>query len=100
MTHNPFREVKAAMVCQHLLNCLRNELAIFRVYEPPNIRLSLGPYRLDQAHESETAPETSSRNPTNLECPATHMREALSLRKVELCLLPVFDVEVNADPIQ
>jgi hypothetical protein len=28
------------------------------------------------------------------------MREALFLRKVELCLLPFSDVEINADPIQ
>src|SRR5260370_24025144 len=27
------REVEAAMVCQHLLNCLCDELPIFRVYE-------------------------------------------------------------------
>ena len=28
------------------------------------------------------------------------MRKELSLRKVELCLLPVFNVEIDADPMQ
>jgi hypothetical protein len=35
-----------------------------------------------------------------IECPATGMREPLSLRKVELGLLLFLDIEVNPDPIQ
>jgi hypothetical protein len=35
----------------------------------------------------------------SVECPATHMREALSLREVELCLFPFFNVEIDPDPI-
>ena len=32
-SHNPFREIESAMLCQHRLNFLRDELPIVRVYE-------------------------------------------------------------------
>jgi hypothetical protein len=32
-SHNPFREVESAMLCQHRLNSLRDELPIVWVYE-------------------------------------------------------------------
>jgi hypothetical protein len=35
-----------------------------------------------------------------VEGPATGVRKSLSLRKVELCLFTLFNVEVNPDPIQ
>ena len=38
--------------------------------------------------------------PSSIEGPATHMGKALSLLEVELCLFPIFNVEIDPDPIQ
>ena len=35
--------------------------------------------------------------PSGTEGPATHMRKPLSLPEVELCLFPIFNVEIHAN---
>src|SRR5690349_7016470 len=36
---------------------------------------------------------------SSVECPATHMRKTLSLPEIKLCLFPIFNVEIDPDPI-
>src|SRR5229473_7587982 len=97
--HDPFREVEAAMVCQHPLNCLCDELPIFRVYERHifvycwRLAVWIKPMNPEQLWRPIV-------EPSSVEGPATHMRKALSLPEVELCLFPIFNVEIDPDPIQ
>src|SRR5258705_10032219 len=81
--HDPFREVEAAMVCQHLLNCLCDELPIFQVYER---HIFVYCWRL-AVRIKPMNPEQLWRpifEPISIEGPATNMRNALSLLEVEL----------------
>ena len=97
--HNAFREVESAMFRKHLLNSFRDELAIVGVDE-----LHILFYRWGLAARIKAInPEQLWRpvvESSSVEGPATRMRQALSLRKVELCLFPVFNVEIDADPIE
>src|SRR6266851_4666757 len=92
-SHNPFREIEFAMVCQHLLNFLGDELPIFRVYERhvfrDRWRLAAGIEAMDREQLGRPVVETGG-----VECPATGVRKALSLRKVKLGLLALLNVEV------
>src|SRR5258707_7492378 len=96
--HNAFREVESAIFCKHLLNSFRDELAIVRVDE-----LHILFYRWGLAARIKAInPEQLWRpvvEPISIESPATHMRKALSLPEVELCLYPIFNVESDPDPI-
>src|SRR5258705_10269550 len=97
--HNPLREVKAAMVYPHFLNCLCDELTIFRVDERQILFYGWGlatrikPMNAEQFWRPVV--EASS-----VEGPATHVSKPLSFREVELCLFPIFNVEIDPDPIQ
>src|ERR1700737_3467238 len=96
--HNPFREIESPMVCQHPLNFLRHELPIFRVYERhvfrDRWRLAAGIEAMDRKQLSRPVVKTGG-----VECPATGVRKPLSLRKVELGLLALLNIEIDPDPI-
>jgi hypothetical protein len=98
-THDPFREVESSTLCKHPLNGFRDELAIVRVHE-----LHILFYRWGLAARIKAInPEQLWRpvvESSSVEGPTTRTRQALSLRKVELCLFPVFNVEIDADPIE
>ena len=98
-THNPFREVESAMLCQHRLNGLCYEAPIFWVDERhvfrDGWRLAAGGEAIDLEQLGRPVVETGG-----IECPATGVREPLSLRQVELGLLAYLDVEGNPEPVQ
>ena len=84
-SHNPLREVESEVVIQHLLNPLLHEFTIFRVHE---IQIFLYCWRLAsriKAVNSEQfgRPVVES---SSVECPATHMSEAVPFAEVGLGL--------------
>jgi hypothetical protein len=82
-SHNPLREVESAMVGQHLLHPLLHEFPIFRVHE---IQIFLYCRRL-AARIKAVDPEQLGRpviESSSIECPATHMSQALPLAEVKL----------------
>src|SRR6185295_18682859 len=97
--HDAFREVEPSTFCKHPLNGFRDELAIVGVDE-----LHILFYRWGLAARIKAINPEQLWRPVvesgSVEGPATRMRKALCLRKVELCLFPVFNVEIDADPIE
>jgi len=65
-SHNPFREVESAMLCQHRLNFLRDELPIVRVYERhvfrDRWRLAAGVEAMDPEQLGRPVVETAGLN--------------------------------------
>src|ERR1700752_4930281 len=98
-SHDAFCEVESSTLRKHPLNGFRNELAIVGVDQ-----LHILFYRWGLAARIKAInPEQLGRpviESSSVEGPAADMRNALSLRKVELRLFPVFNVEIDANPIQ
>src|SRR6266436_4514038 len=96
--HNPFREVESATFCKHLLNGFRDELPIFRVYEPHIFfhGWSLTAWMKPMNSEQLWRPVVEA---SRVEGPTPHMREPLSFREIGLGLFAVFNVEIHTDPI-
>src|SRR4029077_18915840 len=96
---HPFREVEPPMVRQHPLNFMRDELPIIRVYQRHILR-----YGRRSAARNETVDREQFGRPVleagSGECPAPCVSQPLSLRKVELRLFAVVDIEIDPDPIQ
>src|SRR6266478_6546473 len=101
--HNPLRKVESAMVGQHLLNFLFHELPIFWVY-----KLQIAFYRWRFATRIQAVNLEQFGRPifesSSVECPATHMSEALPFAEIKLgslqgflCPLPVGDVLHRAE---
>jgi hypothetical protein len=69
-THNPSREVESAMLCQHGLNFLRDELPIVRVYERQVFRdrwrFAAGVEAINRKQRSGTGPTRRSSGWTEL----------------------------------
>src|SRR5207245_11323145 len=90
---------ESAMLGQHRLNFLRDELPIVRMYEREIFLGSRWFVVWIQAmnHKQLGRPllETGG-----TECPATGVREPLSLRKEELRSFAFLYVEIHANPIQ
>ena len=96
--HDPLREVESARLGQHRLNLLRDELPIVRMYER---EIFLGGrwfavwiQAINRKQLGRPLLETGG-----IECPATGVREPLSLRQVELGLLAVVDVHARSVPL-
>src|SRR5260370_1265062 len=96
--HDPLRKIESAMVGQHLLNLLFHRVTIFRVYE---VQISFQGWRLAGWIKAVNVKQLGRPllEPRSVECPATHMSEALSFTKIKLgslqgflCPLPVSDV--------
>jgi len=87
------------MFCKHLLNSFRDELAIVGVDE-----LHILFYRWGLAARIKAMnPEQLWRpvvESSSVEAPATHVSKPLSFREVEFYLFPIFNVEIDLDPIQ
>src|SRR5689334_646185 len=87
------------MVRQHPLNFMRDELPIIRVYQRHVLR-----YARRSAARNEAVDREQFGRPVleavSGECPAPCVSKPLSLRKVELRLFAVVDIEIDPDPIQ
>src|SRR5229473_71551 len=97
-THDPLRKIESAMLGQHRPNFLRDEISVVRMHERhvfrDRWRLAAGIEAMDREQLGRPVVETGG-----VECPATGVRKALSLRKVELGLLALLNIEVEPDPI-
>ena len=96
--HDPLREVESAMLRQHRPNVLRDEISVVRMHER-HVFLDGGCLlrRIEAVdREQLRRPVLEARGG---ERPASRVREPLSLRKVELGLLALLDIEVDPDPI-
>src|SRR5450631_1961536 len=97
--HDAFREVKAAVVRQHLLDCARHGVAILGVHERhvfrDGRRLTTRLEAVDSEEFRRPVFETC-----RVECPAPRMCESLTLGEVELGLLALLHVEVDPDPAE
>jgi hypothetical protein len=84
---------------QHLLNLLLDEFPIFRVYERQILFYGWGlAARIKPMNpEQFWRPVVES---SSVEVPATHVSKPLSFREVKLCLFPIFNIEIDPDPIQ
>src|SRR5579863_870616 len=95
--HNPFREVKATMVCQHLLNFVCHEVSITRVHERHIFRntrrLAARLKAVDLEQLGRPVFKAGS-----VECPVADVRKALTFRQVKLGPLSFFNIEVDANP--
>jgi hypothetical protein len=97
--HNSFRKVKFAVVGQHLVDCSRDKIPIFRMYKR---HVFLGIWwitaRLEAVDRKQLGRPILETG--RVEGPAACVCDPLSLRKVELRLFPFFDIEANPDPIK
>src|SRR5882724_2623561 len=90
--HNPFREVESATFCKHLLNGFRDELPIFRVYQPHiffygwSLTAWIKPINPEQLWRPVV-------EASRVEGPTTHMRQALSFREIELGLFALGKID-------
>ncbi len=95
--HNPFREVEATVVFQHLPHFMRHEVSIFGVHERNifrNIRcLAARLKSVDLKQLGRPVFKTRS-----VESPAADVCKALTFRQVELGPLSFFNIEVDANP--
>src|ERR1700676_4585113 len=87
--HNPLRKVESAMLGKHLLNFLLHEVSIFRVYE---VQKSFYGWWLAGWIEAVNMEQLGRPvvEPRSVECPATHVSQALSLAEIKLALLQGF----------
>src|SRR5260221_1072820 len=96
--HDPLREVESAMLGQHRLNFLRDELPIIRMDQCHVFRdarrRAVRIQAINRKHLGRPVRETGSG-----ERPTTGMRESLSLCQVKLGLLALLNIEVDPDPI-
>ena len=97
--HDSLRKVEFAVVGQHLVDCSRDKIPIFRMYKR---HVFLGIWwitarieAVDRKQLGRPILETG-----RVEGPTASVRKPLSLRKVELRLFPFFDIKVNPDPIK
>src|SRR5579864_2876778 len=95
--HNPFCEVEATMVCQHLPNFVRHEVSIIGVHERHifrNIRrLAARLKAMDLKQPGRPVFKAGS-----VECPAAGVCKTLTFRQVELGPLSFFNIDVDANP--
>jgi len=87
------------MFCKHLLNGFRDELSIFRVYQSYNTLPPLGRVARIKAMN----PEQLGRpivDPAALKAQLPICARRCPSARVGLCLFPVINVDVDADPIQ
>ncbi|KWR91559.1 hypothetical protein RM96_03485 [Cupriavidus sp. IDO] len=95
--HNPFREIEATAVRQHLLHCMRHEISIVRVHERKILRriwcLAARLKPVDLKQPGRPVFKTGS-----VEGPAADVRKALAFRQVELGPLSLFNIEVDSNP--
>src|SRR6266850_1309088 len=96
--HDPLREVESAMLGQHRLNFLRDDLPILRVDQRHVFRdarrRAVRIQAMNRKQLGRPVRETGS-----CERPTTGMRESLSLSQVELGLLALLNIEVDPEPI-
>src|SRR5580700_10219963 len=103
--HNPFREVECALVDQHRANSLFHERAICRMHES---QIFLYGWRL--AAWIKTIDPKQFRGPvfesSCVECPASHVGNALPFSKIKLAFLQrflgtlaVLDVDAGSMPL-
>src|SRR5258708_34425183 len=96
--HDPLREVESAMLGQHRLNFLRDELPIIRMDQCHVFRdarrRAVRIQAINRKQLGRPVRETGSG-----ERPTTGMRESLSLCQVKLSLLALLTIEVDPDPI-
>src|SRR5580700_8471090 len=87
--HNSLRKVESALLGKHLLNFLLHRVSIFRVYEVQKFFCGwwLAGWIKAVNMEHLGRPVVESRS---VECPATHMSEALSFAEIKLALLQGF----------
>ena len=97
--HDPLREVESAMLRQHRLNFLRDEVPVVRMHERHVFRDGRCVLRGSRPWIANNSGDQCSK-PAAGKCPAARMRKPLSLRQVELGLLAFFDVEVDPDPVE
>src|SRR6266446_4962569 len=97
-THDPLRKIESAMLRQHRLNFLRDEISVVRMHERHVFLEGRCLLRRIEAVDREQLrrPALKARRG---ERPASRMREPLSLCQVELGLLAFVDVEIDPDPI-
>src|ERR1700752_947771 len=98
-SHDAFCEVESSTLRKHPLNGFRNELAIVGVDQLHILFYCWGL----AARIKAVNPEQLWRpvvEASSVEGPATCTRKALSIGKVELCLFPIFNVEIDTDPIE
>src|SRR5712692_2299378 len=98
-THDPLREVESAMLRQHRLNLLRDDISVVRMHERHVFLDGRCVLRRIEAVDREQLrrPVLKARRG---ERPASRMCEPLSLCQVELGLLAFVDVEVDPDPVE
>src|SRR5471030_2033983 len=98
-THDPICDVESAMLGQHRLDLLRDELPIGWMYERDVFRdarrFTVGIQTMNRKQLGRPVLETRSG-----ELPASRVREPLSLCQVVLGLLSFFDVDVDPDPVE
>src|ERR1700736_438538 len=87
--HNPLRRVESAMLGEHLLNLLLHRVSIFRVYEVQIFFYGWWLAGWIKAVDMEQLGRPVV-EPRSVECPATHMSEALSFAEIQLALLQGF----------
>src|SRR5260221_4997914 len=96
--HDPLREVESAILGQHRLNFLRDELPIVRMDQCHVFRdarrRAVRIQAINRKQLGRPVRETGSG-----ERPTTGMRESLSLCQVKLGLLALLNIEVDPDPI-
>src|SRR5712692_2089654 len=98
-THDPLREVESAMLRQHRLNLLRDDISVVRMHERHVFLDGRCFFRRIEAVDREQLrrPVLKARRG---ERPASRMCEPLSLCQVELGLLAFVDVEIDPDPVE
>src|ERR1700751_3137181 len=92
--HDSFGEVESAMLRQHRLNGLRNELPIVRMDERHVFRearrRAVRIHAMDREQLRRPVLETGG-----VEDPASGVRKSLRLRQAELGLLALLNIEVD-----